>query len=116
MSIAIAIKGDTMIVRLRGELDMDLSVPFKSRIHQSLNDNPGLKNIVIFMDGVTFIDSTGLAAILGRYNEVKGMGGQIRLVGASRTVKRLLSFSGVDKLIPLCDTEQDAIKSLGRLK
>lgn len=48
--------------------------------------------------GVTFMDSSGIGLVMGRYRMMKTMDGELLVTGASPRVKRLMQMGGLDKL------------------
>lgn len=109
MGISAQQVGTTLIVRLEGELDVHSSGPFRELVTEAFKNNPRLKHLVISMEHVTFIDSAGIGAILGRYKEVTEAGGRMTVAGVQQQVRRLLSMSGVLRLITAYDSEGQAL-------
>lgn len=97
-----------LIVRLTGELDMLIADKMRLEIDKRI-DEDGIKNLILNLEKVAFIDSSGLGAIIGRYKKVKAKGGRMFIVGAKPQVEKILYFSGVNRLVPLCNSEQEVI-------
>ncbi len=55
-----------VILRLNGELDLDSADEFRRRAEDAL-ERHGSRRLIVNMRKVSFIDSSGLGAILGRY-------------------------------------------------
>ncbi len=66
-------------------------------------------NLVINLEKVTFIDSSGLGVIIGRYKKIADLRGKMFIVGARPSVSKILVFSGINKLISMYNNEQDII-------
>ncbi len=47
---------------------------------------------------VTFMDSSGIGLVMGRYKLVREMGGEVRIVNSSTHIKRVMKLAGLDKL------------------
>ena len=75
-------------VRLGGELDI-ASVPKLSRALEQLTVNPG--NITLDMDGVSFIDATGIRSI---EEAARRLDGKIMLVNSKPLVRRVVGLLG----------------------
>lgn len=100
---------DTLMVRIKGELDLAVAEELRALIDNRLKkDKP--QTLILDLDGVSFIDSSGLGVIIGRYKKVQGMGGKMYIVRARPTVSRILEFSGIKKLIPVYATEKELLK------
>lgn len=107
MKITSTIKEDFLITRLCGELDMNTVPDFKKKL-KNLMEKRSVKNIIIDLNKINFIDSTGIGAILGRYRAIKKKNGKLILVGANRRVKKIFKLSGIYDLIPIYDNEKEA--------
>jgi stage II sporulation protein AA (anti-sigma F factor antagonist) len=100
--------GNTLVVRIGGELDMLLADYLRDEIDTRL-EKQGVRNLILNLEKVSFIDSSGLGVIIGRYKKVKALKGKIFIVGAHPPVDKILHFSGVNKLVPMYNSEQDII-------
>lgn len=100
--------GSDLIVRLEGELDLVAAEEFRRRVDQVLEH---WEPAALYLDvrGVTFIDSSGLGAILGRYKRITQRQGRMVIVGAQPPVRHILELTGFPKIIPLL--ESDALPS-----
>lgn len=103
---------DTIIFYLQGELDQHTSTKIRATIEGEWNKKL-VKNIILNMDQLSFMDSSGLGVILGRYKQVKNDGGQLVICSINRQVEKIIELSGLKKIIDFYDTEQDALKALG---
>ncbi len=101
----------TLIVRVCGELDLVAADEFRKEIDQSLERNCS-SNLILNMEMVSFIDSSGLGVILGRYKKVTMRGGKMAIVGAPVQVKRILELSGVLKITSTYENENEALQAM----
>lgn len=99
---------NTLVVRVKGELDMLVAEELRLEIDNRL-DNNQVNNLIINLEKVSFIDSSGLGVIIGRYKKISANSGKMYIVGAQPAVEKILFFSGINKLIPICKNEQDVI-------
>ncbi len=58
-----------------------------------------IKNIIFDFHRTTFMDSSGVGAIMGRYKLVKGSGGIVTAVNVNQSIDRILTISGLYKLM-----------------
>ena len=68
----------------------------------------GKKNLVINMEHVKFLDSSGLGAILGATRHLSEMGCWLKILSPSRSVAALLGLMRIDKVIDICYTRTQA--------
>ncbi|GAE25485.1 anti-sigma F factor antagonist [Halalkalibacter wakoensis JCM 9140] len=105
-------KGSVLLVRLEGELDHHTAEELRGQVEKVLADGQ-VKHIVLNLELLSFMDSSGLGVILGRYKQVKASGGEMVVCAISPSVKRLFEMSGLFKIIRLEDSEQFALQTLG---
>jgi len=101
---------DTLVVRISGELDMLVADQLRQAIDQRL-DTASIRTLVLNLEKVTFIDSSGLGVIIGRYKKVSAQQGRMYIVGACASVEKILHFSGINKLVPLYRSEKDVVNN-----
>ena len=111
MEITIAIKKKILVVSLSGELDHHTAKEVKNLIEEVVK-NRGVKNLVFDFTNLTFMDSSGIGVVIGRYKLIHSIGGKLAIAGAQKNVSKLLYMSGINKIIELFDCADDAIKNL----
>ncbi len=112
LAVHIYVKVDTLFIRLNGELDHHTSGQLRDRIISIVNDY-NIKNIVFNMKNLSFMDSSGIGIILGRYNQLKRSGGVIVVCDLNTTIERIITLSGLNKIITITKDEQMAKSFLG---
>ena len=60
----------------------------------------GHARIVLDLDAVEFIDSSGLGALVGAHKAVQQSGGDLRLVAAPNQVRMVLRLTNLDQVLP----------------
>ncbi len=103
---------DVLIVRLDGELDHHSAARLKIEWQEQLQKNE-IKHVILNLSELHFMDSSGLGVVLGRYKEVKQLGGEMIVCSVTSAVKRLFDMSGLFKIIRLESNEDFALTSLG---
>lgn len=103
---------DILCVRLDGELDHHTAIQLREKVDRAIK-NLGLSNILLNLERLTFMDSSGLGVILGRYNQVKSLGGEMVVCCVKPQVKRLFEMSGMFKIVQVTVNEDDALFLLG---
>ena len=81
-------------VMLSGEIDEYASRTLREKLDR-LIDEKQPSRLVLDLSGVSFVDSTGLGLIFGRYKKLNARGGELALVNVPRQVDRVLAMSGV---------------------
>ncbi len=101
----------SLIVRFNGELDHHRATGLRQTIDRRLND-PEIRNLVLNLQHVSFMDSSGVGVILGRYRLIKDRGGKMALCLIPPGVLKVLEISGLPKIIPFLGSEQQALETV----
>ena len=91
---------NTLIVKLAGEIDHHSAADIRMKVDKELHFSP-IKNIVFDFDGVTFMDSSGIGMVIGRYKQARERGGRTLVIRAKPHVDRILELSGIKKIIEI---------------
>ena len=106
------IKGEVLCIRLGGELDHHSAERLKNEA-TTIIEQKNIKHIVLNLAELTFMDSSGLGVILGRYKQIKQQQGSMVVCAITPTVKRLFEMSGLFKIIQQESSEIMALQKLG---
>ena len=76
----------------------------KSESEMALTDQMELNlnnivNLILDFDGVTFMDSSGIGMIAGRYKEINARGGKVMLIRVNSQIDKILEISGLKKIL-----------------
>jgi stage II sporulation protein AA (anti-sigma F factor antagonist) len=100
-----------LIVRLQGELDHHTADAVRTRMEEALQKGD-INHIVLNLKGLSFMDSSGLGVILGRYKQIVAKGGKMVVCDVAPSVYRLFEMSGLFKILSIQDSETQALSSL----
>lgn len=93
-------KDGELRVYLAGEMDHHSAKAARESTDRVINnEHPNI--LYIDTSGITFCDSSGLGFVMGRYKLMKSLGGEVVLGSPSAAVSRMMSLSGMDKLIKM---------------
>ncbi|MFR7989476.1 MAG: anti-sigma F factor antagonist [Anaerovoracaceae bacterium] len=106
MDTTFYLKGNTLIACLSGEIDHHIAEKIRNDIDDEIRLY-GTKNLILDFSKVTFMDSSGVGVVLGRYKKLKEIGGKVTVRNAGRLVKQILELSGVFSLMDYEETEGD---------
>lgn len=112
LSVHLFIKSDTLFIRLSGELDHHTSDQLRSRIN-NLVDEYDLKNIVFNFKNLSFMDSSGIGVLIGRYNQLKRKNGILVICNLNPNIEKIIKLSGLYKIAVVTRDEQQALSYLG---
>ncbi len=61
------------------------------------------KKVIFDFDSVSFMDSSGIGLIIGRYKFTNMLGGKLEVANLTQNVKKIFEMSGILKLIPVTE-------------
>jgi anti-sigma B factor antagonist len=100
-------EGDVCVVTIAGEVDIYTSPKLKETLESASAD--GCRLIVVDLGGVGFIDSSGLGVLVGALRRAREKDGDFRLVSGDEAVARIFRITGLDAVLPLHATLDDAL-------
>ncbi len=84
-------------------------VAIKERVRDLLAD--GQRRIVINLEGVSYIDNSGLGALISSYTTTKRDGGGLKLMHVTKRINDLLAITKLVTVFDCFDNQTDAINS-----
>jgi anti-sigma B factor antagonist len=86
---------------VRGEIDVHTAPLLRRRLHDVVEQ--GEHRVVVHLDGVTFMDSTGLGVLLGAHQAQVATGGFFELVCSDPRLLRILRITGLHQVLTIHD-------------
>lgn len=112
LSIELEVKQEVLCIRLSGELDHHTADDLRIQTVKAIESHD-IRHIVLNLEHLLFMDSSGLGVILGRYKQIKQLDGEMVVCAISPPIQRLFDMSGLFKIIRLEPTEENALQRLG---
>lgn len=91
--------GSALILHISEELDHHMAVQVSKTVDTQI-EKGNLKTLIFDFTGMTFMDSSGIGMVMGRYRKMNFMGGQTYVAGIGEGVDRIFSMSGLYRIIP----------------
>ena len=101
MNIDLKTDRGNVVIKFSGEMDEHSVKSVRERIDEIIDRSNGLRTMTFDMSGVTFIDSTGLGFVIGRYKKLKAVRAELVLCGVSKPVDKVFSTSGIYRFVPV---------------
>lgn len=86
-----------LTVWLSGELDHHAARELREQIDSAV-ERSAARQLRLDFSGVTFMDSSGIGLIMGRYRLMLSRNGSLSVVGASERLRRVMKLAGLEKL------------------
>lgn len=112
MQWSLEVQDNTLLVRLAGEFDLGLADKLRSQLDQAIEESQ-IRYIIFNLSETSYIDSSGLGVMLGRYKRVAQFGGKMAVVNPQPQVKRILELSGLLTIIGEYHDEVEAMSKIG---
>ncbi len=111
MELEFMTESRTLVVKIDCELDHHASEAIRRKVDAEIQRLTPRK-VVFDFSGVSFMDSSGIGVIMGRYKNIKRANGTAVMVNVRPEVKRVLEISGVTKLIPQYENLDQALQNM----
>lgn len=91
-----------LMIRMPTEIDHHKSVDISKRADRYIVSKK-VGNVVFDFERTTFMDSSGLGIILGRYRKISCFGGKVYAVNAGSRIRRLFLLAGLENIVELVE-------------
>jgi anti-sigma B factor antagonist len=95
------------VVAPTGRLDVAGAPALKEALSEAVKNGP--PRIVIDMQGVSFVDSTGLGSVISALKQIRGSQGELRLAGPNQQARVVLELTTLDRVFPYYATVEEAL-------
>ena len=108
MQSSFQVTDDILIAVTYGELDHHTAAKLRDEIDEAMTAFK-CRHLVLDLKRVSFMDSSGIGVVFGRYKKVKKMGGTLFLTGCSDYIEKILHMAGVFTVIEKKECVEDAV-------
>ena len=100
-------KADWQVLIVRGEVDVTTTPRVRAQLIALLSD--GKPHLIIDLEGVDFLDSSGLGALVAGLKLAQSRSGDLRIVCEhQRSVRKVLEVTGLERVLDRYDTVDEA--------
>ncbi|MBR5272033.1 MAG: anti-sigma factor antagonist [Clostridia bacterium] len=104
MAVNIEGSNEILIAYLTGELDHHCAGEIRKRIDSAVNEyKPSL--LVLDFSDVSFMDSSGIGLVMGRYKLIHSLGGTLHVVNVSEQAHKVMCLAGLENLATISKSE-----------
>ena len=110
MAIDIERDGGTVIAKITGRLDGANAQEFQGELTDSIEE--GDRAVILDFENLSYISSAGLRVILITAKALKRQDAELAVCSLSDPIREVFEISGFDQIIPVRDTQADAIAAV----
>ena len=99
------------VLGVSGEVDVATVPRLREQLHSLVAQ--GSNKIIVNLDAVDFLDSTGLGVLVGALKRVRSNDGDLYLVCTQPRIRKVFEVTGLTKVFQLFDTVDDAVAGAG---
>ncbi|MEI8241726.1 MAG: STAS domain-containing protein [bacterium] len=101
------------VVVLTGALTAAGVDSFREQFTSWWQSQPGLRNVVVDLAGVDFLDSSGLGTLIALLKRVSERGGDLKIAGLQKKVRMVFEITRAFKIFEIFDNADEAVKACG---
>lgn len=109
MKTEFEITDSILIAELSGEIDHHEAADIRNDIDSTFAAF-GSRHLIMDFSGVSFVDSSGIAVIMGRYKKVAESGGMTVVCGCSEYLRSILYMAGIFTIVKEAESKSGAIE------
>ncbi len=100
---------NVVIFDINGEIDLYNAPDIKKNIKEKMDQ--GKNNIIVNLDKVSYIDSSGIGVLISSLSQLKKVGGGLKIINVYASVKKVFELTKLTSFFDIYETEQEAIDS-----
>lgn len=98
------VEGTNLTILVPTELDHYNAEKIKSGADRII-ENRNIRRIIFDFKRTVFMDSSGIGVIMGRYKNIRFMGGEVMAIHVNSRIYRILTLSGIYKIIDIYEEQ-----------
>ena len=98
--------GTHAVVDVKGEIDVYTAPKLREKLIELVSE--GSYDVVVNLEGVDFLDSTGLGVLVGALKRVKAHDGSLALVCTQDKILKIFKITGLTKVFPIHSSVDEA--------
>lgn len=104
-------KDNKLVIDLIGELDHHYADSVRNKIDDRI-DRDDINKVILNFKDVTFMDSSGVGVVVGRYKNLKSKNGELCIADVRDSVNKVFEIAGIFKVINYYDNVLEALKCI----
>lgn len=104
-----SVDGNTDLVELFGEIDVYTAPDLRKNLSDTLESGPN--NLIINLEGVRYIDSSGLSVLLEMHKRAQAKNGMLSVISTHSQILKLFNLTGLIKILKVYPNEAEALQA-----
>ncbi len=100
---------NVVIMDINGEIDLYNAPEIKKKVKEQMDG--GKRNLVVNLDKVSYIDSSGIGVLISSLSQLKKVGGGLKIINVYGSVKKVFELTKLTSFFDIFNSEDEAIKS-----
>ena len=109
MDISSRVRGEVVILDISGEIDLYNAPEIKDIVNKLIEQKK--YNVVINLKEVTYIDSSGIGALISSLSNLKKYHGGLKIINVFASVKKVFELTKLTSFFEIYDSEDEAVKA-----
>lgn len=102
---------DVAVLTVRGDLDFPCCIKLAPELNAALRS--GARALVIDLEAVSTVDSSGIALLLNAFRHLEHTGRQLAIACPMGSPRRAFELTALDRQLPMYETRQEALAATG---
>lgn len=107
MDISSEVREHVLVANIGERIDGSNALDFQNALAALIDDSE--RDVILDFENLKYISSAGLRVILMTAKTVQRQGGRLMVCSLSESVREVFKISGFDRIIPVEDSQEDAI-------
>jgi len=107
LSLSTRTEGDRTVIAVGGEIDVYTAPKLREHLIDLVSG--GSYHLIVDIEGVDFLDSTGLGVLVGGLKRVRHHEGSLQLVCTQDRILKIFRITGLTKVFPIYATVDEAL-------
>ncbi len=100
MGVRIESSESVITAYIFGEIDHHCAKEIRDEIDE-ITERMRPEILILDFRDVTFMDSSGIGLVMGRYKLIKEIGGELKVINVSGYIKKVMKLAGLDTLVSI---------------
>ena len=94
--------GSQLVLHICEELDHHTAGQISKVVDLQI-EKGNVRTLIFDFSGITFMDSSGIGILIGRYKLISCFGGKVFVLHAGRQIRRMLQLAGLDRIVEIME-------------